>query len=154
MVHAFDPLQHAGQCRAATGGPRPASDDDDGSDSIDDDANADRVEAPMDIFDSARPGRASSTNRVWRDIFGWLTEMMQPQCTRYDHGKLVEARIDRIYTSLPGWAFLASHARTWVVRPAYAMDRAKISDHTLVQMTLASKKPLPLAQQPLAAPSL
>ena len=50
--------------------------------------------------------------------------------------------------------FLASHARTWVVRPAHAMDRAKLSDHTLVKMIFSIEEAPPSLSTAPAAPAL
>eukprot|EP00973_Karenia_brevis_P051097 7096161-Karenia_brevis.AAC.1 len=65
----------------------------------------------MDVLASSIPHRATAKSRFWRELLGALVELVQEAPTRCDSRRLIEARLDRLYCSLPGWALLSLHSR-------------------------------------------
>eukprot|EP00973_Karenia_brevis_P082391 11420992-Karenia_brevis.AAC.1 len=73
FLHSIDPLQQADTNRPPRAGLRPLVEDGE-TDSFDDaqlsqSEGEDLHEVPLDIVQQTRPGRATGTNRKWREIF-------------------------------------------------------------------------------------
>eukprot|EP00973_Karenia_brevis_P086901 12052124-Karenia_brevis.AAC.1 len=62
---------------------------------------------------------------------------MQPMPTRWDKGRGMMARLDRIYASC------------WIAHSPEQTDRIGVSDHCLLHWSIASRRPKKSSQQPI-----
>eukprot|EP00973_Karenia_brevis_P009761 1317606-Karenia_brevis.AAC.1 len=85
FVHSIDPLQQADTNRPPRAGLRPLVEDSDNGSSDDDQLSQSAGEGfheiPLDVIQQTHPGRASGTNKKWREIFGLFRELMQSDST-------------------------------------------------------------------------
>eukprot|EP00973_Karenia_brevis_P057460 7993047-Karenia_brevis.AAC.1 len=70
--------------------------------------------------------------RSWNLLFGGMVELMQVECRRFDTGRQMEARLDKIYTTIPAWALLQLSAKCWLDLSAQTTKQKSLSDHAML----------------------
>ncbi|CAK0911241.1 unnamed protein product, partial [Prorocentrum cordatum] len=87
----------------------------------------------------------------WKSLFSSMTEVSSGEPTRFDAHAMKETRIDRVFVSLPAHAY-PNVSRTLKVDkdPAVLSDR-RLSDHALLDLTIAIAAPKTSDIQPIPA---
>eukprot|EP00973_Karenia_brevis_P046291 6418259-Karenia_brevis.AAC.1 len=83
--------------------------------------------------------RSYPSSRSWNLLFGGMVELMQVESTRYDTGRQMEARLDKVYTTLPAWALLQLSAKSWLDLSAQTTKQRSPSDHAMLRWHFVKK---------------
>ena len=93
-----------------------------------------------------RPGQAAL-----QPLLDQLTELAQPQATYYDAAAMLVSRLDRVYSSLPGFVLTKLHMKAFLTKTPEAMQKTLFSDHAPVHCTVTAARLLPAHARPIAA---
>eukprot|EP00973_Karenia_brevis_P028365 3910675-Karenia_brevis.AAC.1 len=82
---------------------------------------------------------------------GKFTKVMQIENTRVDCSEQTEARLDRVYMSMPGWMFNQLIVRAWLDETAQQTHAEKLRDHAMLQLQVCAKERSPGNRRPIRA---
>jgi hypothetical protein len=86
----------------------------------------------------------------WQHLLSGLTELAQPLDTHFSPANSLCSRIDRIYTTIPPWLLTQLNVHATLHLDPKAVYDAELSDHTVLKVNFASRKPLPADQRPIS----
>eukprot|EP00973_Karenia_brevis_P011156 1509991-Karenia_brevis.AAC.1 len=81
-----------------------------------------------------RPGKNGkqplASQAQWQSVLDLFLELDNAATTHYDHKSNAEARLDRLFVSLPSWFMRLQATKAVVGSPPYEMWKKGLSDHT------------------------
>ena len=91
----------------------------------------------------------SSNQTTWQETLGRMTELQQSAPTRFSTSSLTCSRLDRIYTSTPGWILTSLSARAFLFAQPRELHERGVSDHAPVCAAQSMRRRLPRDLQPI-----
>jgi hypothetical protein len=92
----------------------------------------------------------SATQKAWQDTLDLMVEFQQTAPTHFSPPNLTCSRIDRIYTSTPGWILTSVRATAALFAEPRELHESGISDHAPVSASMTLQRRLPQELQPIS----
>ena len=97
--------------------------------------------------DISTPARCNQ--KVWQDVLDLMVEFQQLAPTHFTPSSLMCSRIDRIYTSMPGWILTTVRTGASLLLQPRELHEKGISDHAPVTAFMSYRGRLPKELQPI-----
>ena len=97
--------------------------------------------------DVSAPSRGNQ--KTWQEVLNLMVELQQTAPTHYSPSKFTCSRIDRIYTTTPGWILTNVQCSACLLAQPRELHEKGISDHALVSTSTSLKRRLPKELQPI-----
>ena len=108
------------------------------------------IASPVSCTSAADVGSTCSRyQQLWQAVLDLMVEFQQVAPTHFSPASLTCSRIDRIFTSTPGWIVTSVRTRASLCAQPRELHETGISDHAPVSASMTFRRQLPREKQPI-----